>query len=333
MRDCVAPWFHARKPLGIAHAGSFAVLHPQTPPKWLPYSHTEVDGYAAVIRLLQHYGISHYQSPGHRRTTPPGILSVLRAGREHPAEPANPASWRVPEQVRSGEQLAPAWTVFSVQETTALKRAARRQRLWLTSLLLWALHRVVVRSLVISDGGGWLYPVSLRGAYPDARDDHGNYVGGFYLNLPAASTAEQVQAETRQRLRAMAHWSSWYQARLASWLPQTIINLIYRYMLKRNRFLGSFSYGGECQVDFRAAGLPEDCALLACAPGSPNHPVGNGMIICNGRLSMALRVDPVLGLDAQAQQSLLNEWRDELLSVSRIDECARPEVSLATANV
>lgn len=315
MRDGIAPWFHARKPLGIAHEGSFAVLQPTAEKvSWLPYSHTDVDGYAAMIRLFDHYGIRHYRPPRHNRAAPPGIRRVFSALASAPAAARIPPRWRSTASAAAVAQSPPAWRLFSEAETAALQASARRQRVWITSLLLGALHRVVAQSLLLSDGGGWLFPVNLRGAYPEAREDAGNYVGGFYVQLPAMASAARVQAEVRAGLRAMRHWWSWYQARLAAFLPQSLINLIYRRMLQRNHYLGSFSFGGDWQVDFAAAGLPADSALLACAPGSPNHPVANGMIICNGRLSLALRLDPVLGVDQQGQQQLLDAWCNELLA-------------------
>ena len=217
-------------------------------------------------------------------------------------------------QVREGMVDLEESTLFSAAQTLALTVHARERGVSLATLVFWALHRMVMHDLADGDGGRWLYPVNLRGAL-NLGDDERNHVGGFYVPLRRDVSPEQIQRELRRRLRNADHWWLWHQARYACWLGQPVINRIYRSILMRPGHLGSFSSLGEWQLDFHGSALPPGTRIAPCGPGSPNHPVANGIVVCNGELIMSLRLDPVLGRTDAERDACLARWRGELLAL------------------
>ena len=65
-------------------------------------------------------------------------------------------------------------------------------------------------------------------------------------------------------------------------------------------------------MDFVSGGLAPDTVFACCGPGSPTHPVANGMIIVNGSLSLALKLHPSLGAPESAVRECLQCWVEGL---------------------
>ncbi|MBZ2188188.1 hypothetical protein K8B33_03715 [Alcanivorax sp. JB21] len=325
MPDVAVPWFRARTSQGVSNRICIACIEPEAAPdnvaRWYTVSHQEVDGIGAMQRLCREFGIKVINSPAPRETVIPGFFRLLRQRQRQPTEPVLLPRWRAPTVTGAqagddGDRLPPAVSsaLFTTAQTLALTVHAQERGVSLATLVFWALHRMVMSELAEGEGGRWLYPVNLRGAL-NLGDDERNHVGGFYLPLRRDVTPEQIQRTLRQRLRRADHWWMWHQARYACWLGQPLINRLYRNILTRPGHLGSFSSLGEWQLDFQGSRLPPGTRIAPCGPGSPNHPVANGVLVCNGELIMSLRLDPVLGRSDAERDACMARWRDELLSL------------------
>ncbi|MBA3979438.1 MAG: hypothetical protein C0462_02450 [Alcanivorax sp.] len=316
-RDGTAPWFRARDPLGISSEIRVAWLAPRTGAiHWEYLSHQEVDGQGAMQRLARCHGARILQQPEAVAHPVPAFSRLAWARWRQQTRPATPmpfTRWRATSTSGSNE-VSVGW--FSVAETLALKQAARQRSVPLTALLLSALHDMVMTRLVEpgTTAGAWLFPVNLRGSV-ELADPEANNLSGFYLPLPAAADAALIHNAVRERLRAGDHWWLWHQGRWASLLPQACINYLYRHLLGRSSYLGSFSYLGEWWLDYRDSDIPPRTVMAICGPGSPNHPVANGILICNGALTLSLRLDPILGCDDAARDACLAAWQDNLLAL------------------
>jgi hypothetical protein len=312
--DVAAPWFRARGPLGIDDTMYFAVIDPVSGQvRWERIPHREADGIGGFLRLFRRWGVTRFAAPPERAQPVPGLWQSWRAARRAPQPAAPSAQWH-PGGVGVALDRPPisvCW--FSRAQTRALTEQAQARKVSLATLVFWALHETVMARLVLSGGGSWFYPVSLRGALRLPSEEH-NHAGGFYVTLPRHLSAEALQQCLRESLRAGRHWWLWHQARLVSRLGQAMVNRIYRRLVSRHCHLGSFSVLGEWWLGTRGTLLPPQALLCACGPGSPNHPVANGMMVTNGRLALALRLDPVLGLDDAAREACLAHWRDTLLA-------------------
>ena len=346
MPDVAVPWFRARTAEGVSNRIDIACLGPgpaHTAPENVlsryTLSHQDVDGIGAMQRLCRAYGVRIIKSPAPRETTIPGFFRLFRQRRHRSPEPVLTPRWRdpsaTPDKAASAQSdpAAPAVssTVIGAAETLALTVLAAERGVPLATLVFWSLHHMVMTELSDGEGGRWLYPVNLRGALQLGDDDR-NHVGGFYLPLPHDVSPEQIQGCLRQRLRAADHWWLWHQARYACWLGQPVINRIYRKILTRPGHLGSFSSLGEWTLDFHGSTLPDGTRIAPCGPGSPNHPVANGVLVCNGELVMSLRLDPVLCRSDAERHACMARWRENLLSLlapsARAAACA--DLSAAT---
>jgi len=115
-------------------------------------------------------------------------------------------------------------------------------------------------------------------------------------------------------MRTGEHWWLWHQARLVAMAGQWLVDLVFRAMHGRSHYLGSFSNMGEWKVDWRGSRFAEDALLWGCSPGSPTHPLGACMVICNNRLVLSFKCHPVLGISAARRQACFDKWCDLLLA-------------------
>ena len=61
-------------------------------------------------------------------------------------------------------------------------------------------------------------------------------------------------------------------------------------------------------MDFASAGMPKDTVFACCGPGSPSHPVANGVIVVNGCMSLSLKVHSSLGVPQATVRQCLQRW-------------------------
>ena len=307
MTDYLGMWYRARARHGIDDTIHFAVLEPGSGRRFeFPVRHREHDGIGGLFHLLRGWQVPLPTMPVSRQSGPPPWWRWLRPVREAPV-PA--PDWRLFSG--SGEDtLVSDW--LDRAPTDALRRRAEAAGVSLNSVLLSTLNRAVMETLVWRPAPGrWLYPVNMRGAVSGPRDDM-NLSSGFYLPVSPDDHPAVLDQAVRRALRAQRHWLFWHGARIGRWVGQGGVDWLCDRFLKGTPSLGSFTSLGEWWLDLRSAGFSSRALVTLCGPGSPNHPVSNGVMIVNGRLTLSLKLDPSLGADRARAEECLACWRSGL---------------------
>lgn len=316
-RDLVGMWYLARLHAGIDDGIWLGFAEQDGPLSWRRVPHRGADGMGALYGLLQERGYRGGDLPCCRETRAPGLGELLARARRHPvaARPGAPR-WRHADTdaIAAGDQ-PPAACFLSTTERAALRAAAAAEGVSENHWLLWCLDRAT-RYVLAGESGThpWVFPVNLRGAVRQG-DARMNHCSGVLLRLDGSDDAAAAQAQARARLSAGEHWRTWQWLTLGRWVGQPGINLLYRLAAPAaGRHAGSWSHLGSWPLPGMQA--PDGCRLAGVAvtaPGSPAYPVSGGVVEWRGRLSLAVRVHPLLAGRGPAALQLLEHWRQRAL--------------------
>lgn len=304
--DYIGMWYRARARLGVDDRIEFIFIDPASGQRrTVALRHRDYDGVAGILVAAREVGMRMPMVPsGKRRKAPPFWQRW-----QSPAESREPAEleWRR-FGVADGENNAPLVQWLNPQQTRALYQRAHQQKVSVNSLLLLALHRAVSDTLLVKgQPGSWCFPVNMRNAVTVPRQEM-NLSSAFYLTVDENDTPSRIDRTIRQNLKANVHWRYWHLARIGRWIGQRGVNWVCSRLLNGPQHCGSFSSLGEWQMDFMSAGMAPDTVFACCGPGSPNHPVANGVTVVNGCMSLALKLHPSLGAGHAQAEQCLQRW-------------------------
>lgn len=315
-RDVAAPWFRARRKLGIDDTIYFGTFEANSGRRHvLTLPHEQTDGTGVLRHFLRSHRLRDWQESDFPPRPVPGLWQCMR---QHQAQPlAAPPEWQPrPSLAKSSALIALA--SFTVEQTAQVREVISASGL---SVNVWLLHKAqqcLEATLLHSRGGSWFMPVSLRGAI-ELPGDEMNHASGFYFSVPEAASAAQLQAAMHAALKRGEHWWLWHQAALVSAAGQWCVDLLFRYFLKQQQHIGTFTTLGEWQVDWRGSALPEDSLLWGCPPTSPTHPAAFLWLLCNDRLVLSIKLNPVLGVSQSGCDALMRAWQTVISDAAGLD--------------
>lgn len=312
--DYIGMWYRARARLGIDDRIEFIFIQPSSGERYtVALRHRDHDGVGGIAESLQRMGIRQPSMPQSRQLYAPAIWQRWQARPEK--RKAETPQWRRFSEPAS-ESNDPLVESLSPEQTRALYQRAHAQKVSLNSMLLLALQRAVSDTLLINDGpGSWCFPVNMRGTVPMPRANM-NLSSAFYMTVDQGDSAAHLDRTIRSYLKANIHWRYWHLARIGRWIGQPGVDWLCRLLLNGPQHCGSFSSLGEWQINFASGGLPADTVFVCCGPGSPNHPVANGVMVVNGRMNLALKLHPSLGAPHAVAQQCLQRWINWLGAVT-----------------
>lgn len=304
--DYIGMWYRARARLGVQDRTEFMAINPVTGERRTVYQrHRDADGVGGVLSFARTLGMATPHIPQARYRKPPPYWRRW-LGSPKSREVVAPQWRRFGEPAETVPDPVVQW--LDTRQTAALYKRAASLGVSVNSLLLLALHRAVSQTLLLHrQAGSWCFPVNMRGSVPIPRQEM-NLSSAFYLVVDDNDSPAQVDRGIRDHLKANVHWRYWHLARIGRWIGQRGVNWICGRLLDGPQHLGSLSSLGEWQLDFPSAGLPEDTVFACCGPGSPTHPVANGVAVVNGRMSLALKLHPSLGADNGQAERCLQQW-------------------------
>lgn len=309
--DYIGMWYQARAKLGVDDRIDFMFVDPRTGKRTsVILRHRDYDGVAGILVSARKMGMTLPVVPGGKQRVPPPFWARWRSGPV--GREAESPGW-LDHGEGNKPAAAPLMQWLTTAQTRSLYQAAERREVSLNSILLLSLHRSVCATLMQRpQSGSWCFPVNMRNAISAPRQEM-NLSSAFYLTVGVEDHPSDIDRAIRANLKANVHWRFWHLARIGRFIGQRGVDWLCARMLNGKAHCGSFSSLGEWQMDFVSGGMSADTVFGCCGPGSPNHPVANGVMVVNGRLSLALRLHPSLGADADCAQRCLEQWINDLL--------------------
>ena len=283
-------------------------LQPDGSIAWTFLSHADYDGLGGFVHLLRRTTGAHVEVPVRKSRKPSfwartAALLQLLARKPRPA-----AAWREMDPSdtsrRTGPGAAFAAELLDAQQTQRLVSKARALGVPLNSLLLSGLGRASQDHM---EGGPalWMMPVNMRG--PVKLDtDTANQTGYLQIDIARDATPSQVHEQVKLALRRRDHWASWLFLNAGRIVGYPGMRAIYKLQMSRFQgrpFVGSFTNLGAWN------GHGE---WFVAPPVARTCPVGVGVIICNGQLSMTIEAHHSIAAGAVWSRVLLDRWIREL---------------------
>jgi hypothetical protein len=276
--------------------------------KWTFLPHAAYDGLGGFAHLLrQGPRAAEVRVPILKEKRRPPQLVCLAALVRYLMQKRQPAaawktfdaSWTPPASGASAG-TAVATRVLDVDRTERLSQMARAHGVSLNSFLLSALARASQAEL----GPGpatWMTPVNMRG--PVARaNDTANHTAYLQMELARDATPMQVHEQVKRSLLKREHWATWLFANAGCLVGYAGMRRIYNFELASREgrpFVGAFSNLGSWD------GFGE---WSVCPPVARSSPLGVGVIICDGKLSLTIDAHPSIARDAAWTRGFMERW-------------------------
>jgi hypothetical protein len=277
--------------------------------QWTFLPHADYDGIGGFVHLLRRTSSAvHIEMPARKSAKPSwwvraGALLRLMATKSVPA-----AAWKGMDPSITARRVGPgsavATELLDAERTARLVRKARSHGVPLNSLLLSALGRASQAELTPGPAR-WMMPVNMRGPVSLARDT-ANQTGYMQIEVAPGASPSTVHEEVKEALRRRDHWATWTLLNAGRIVGYSGMRAIYKLQISRFRerpFVGAFAHLGTWQ------GHGE---WFVCPPVVRTCPVGAGVIICNGRLSMTIEAHPCMSGGAAWSRALMDRWIAEI---------------------
>jgi hypothetical protein len=281
-------------------------------PAWLFYSHAAYDGLGWFATLLRKDArTSEITIPRLKETSRPSLLAQGRAFLQLLARKPEAAAmwntwdarWRAPAGgANSGNAVAVH--AFDVDRTRRIADLAGAEGVSLNSLLLATLGRASEPQL---QGGRalWMVPVNMRGPVNLARET-ANHTSYLQIRTGADVTAQHVHEQVKAKLGRNEHWGGWLFVNVGRVVRYAGMKWLYRREIARTHgrpWVGAFSNLGSW----------ENCGQwFVCPPVLKTCPLGVGVVICEGSLSLTIEAHPSITRDAAWTRALMDRWGAEL---------------------
>ncbi len=281
-------------------------------PAWIFYSHAACDGLGWFGTLLRREArSSQIAIPRLKETSRPSWLAqawaFLQLLQRKPEAAAAwntwDAGWHAPAGgAKAGNAVAVH--AFGAERTRRLAVLAGRAGVSLNSLLLAALGRVSEQRL---QGGRalWMVPVNMRGPV-NLADETANHTSYLQIKTGADMTPQHVHEQVRAKLKCREHWGAWLFINSGRIVRYAGMKWLYRREIARTQgrpWTGAFSNLGSW----------ENCGQwFVCPPVAKTCPLGVGVVICDGSLSLTIEAHPSVARDAAWPRALMDDWIAEL---------------------
>ena len=312
-KDWAGAWFDILEEMGEYVGMRAGRRAPNTEElAWQFCSHAGYDGLGWFSTLLRKQSPSvDVRIPRLKKTKKPSWLAqvsaLLRLMARKPYAAAAwktaDADWRPPaDGAKAG--TAVAVHALDADRTRRLTELAKQQRVSLNSLLLASLGRACQPEL---EGGRayWMTPVNMRGPVALARET-ANHTSYLQIKTGAGRTSQQVHEQVKAKLDCLEHWGGWLFVNCGRVVRYAGMKWLFRRELARTQgrpWVGAFSNLGSW----------ENCGLwFVCPPVAKTCPLGVGVVICEGCLSMTIDAHPSISGDAAWTRALMDSWIAEL---------------------
>lgn len=275
---------------------------------WYELPHDEYDGMSGLASLMRKAGYTVSELPQWQGDDKYSFRNAVKGLKVFlPTTGIREQQWikydrSLPILNRSTERIA--WTVFSKQQTSAIKDHAKTLGVTVNSYLLSHLDRLIAENLVPNDAERrWMIPVNLRGAVSRASEQ-APQMAFIALDFSQIPLPIDVQEQVNARKRQGYQWGAW-AAFVGSFLlgKKGIRSDMQKRESKNHGWTGMFSNLGKWDIK-------TDDNWLFCPAVSRVYPVGAGCVTVNGQLTLSMQFHEALQHDLASTQALLNHWAE-----------------------
>lgn len=283
----------------------FRILHERGQTDWLPFIeldlvtgeqwdysffHREKDGAVIISECMRRRGIP---MPPMKPMAKPGFFRMigcfLQGMRINGHQP--PPAWKELHRNLGGKPPKLLWLLLPTNVQTALMACAKQRKISNNALILHHMVKATSAHLMTSDGGSWMMPVNMRGAFPDAPLE-GVQVSYLPLRIGTHTDAANIHAQIREGFKRQLHWATWAVGHIGMLVGLRGMRYLSRKSSQRVFWVGSYSDVGDWTPATPLAPEHQNLMWVAVPPGSPNNPIGCASFIWNGRRSLALSIHP-----------------------------------------
>ena len=314
--DTFGKWFLVFRDRNECCDGIFGVYDSTGRLETRLYPHARYDGYSVMNEYLAESGVSgELRKPGHA----PGMARQLKAFVAYlVALPFRPRSRRLRLHTR-GWPSAPiavsndriAWRIFSAEDTQKITAAAKQDKVPLNALLIAGLVRHL--GPLWTDHSGSIVAGVTVSLHKMVGIDSvpRNRFSIIDIQVDESVTTAEINRRIKRTLRRDRHLASW----LSYHLPDYLGDWFYQY------FLLTIAWFQNRNIVFTNVGewsAGNGHALFLIPPVFHYNPVSVGIIIWEGKLSLAIQVHPHVQVSKEQIETIMDNWSRALLSVDAI---------------
>lgn len=307
--DWVGRWYSVARERGRSDRVDFGRVREDGSLEWFDFPHELGDGVYAMQSTHQKLGRQPPPTPRGRETAPPQgwrkVAILLKALRPTPLPPMR---WLNPSPGAAATPKEICWHVFTAAETKRILARAKSEGVSVNAWIMARLNDTALPALLAAPATGrWLFPVNMRG--PLADSPRGNQSSGIPVVARPGLTAPEIHASIRESLKGGAHWATWWMLHAGKVVGLKGMAYLSKRSEQKSFWLGSFTNLGE----WTSREAPAGEAWLAAPPGSPNYPIGVGIVIWTGRMSIVFKVHPAVCADRALPPRIFEEFLGRLL--------------------
>ncbi|MBX3034388.1 MAG: hypothetical protein KF865_10730 [Bdellovibrionaceae bacterium] len=293
-----ALWFELRAGLGQSDMATVMYRDGENAPLVIEnFRHREADGLGKIQAIMLKSGV-RLRVVSKKLKPPPAFLHfyyLLGGLLKHPVASVNPWKHFQPELKPDPSQLS-SWTLSDEQEKHL--RILAKNRSVSPSFLL--IHRLsgLLREKLYRDPSRealWLFPVDLRGAFPEAPLE--DLVVSFIPLHLREGTLDSLRPQydrMREQLKSGQYWHFHALYQIGRWIGRRGMMFLIRRSHNKSFWMGSFSDLGEWNQEEIRQSPARDRVWQIAPPGSASYPVGFTTIVWNGRRTLTLKIHPAI---------------------------------------
>jgi len=314
--DTFGKWFLVFKNRNECCDGIFGVYDKSGHLETRLYPHARYDGYSVMNEYLAESGVTGvFREPGNT----PGLFRQLKAFTAYLVSmPFRPQSRRLRLLYR-GWPTSPltvakdriAWRIFSEADTQKIAACAKQDKVTLNASLIAGLIKHL--DPLWADNTGSIVAgvtVSLHKMVGIDKVPR-NRFSIIDIRLDESVAADEINRRIHKALRHDRHLASW----LSYHLPDYLGAWFYRYFLLT---IGWFQNRNVVFTNVGEWSAENGHALFLIPPVFHYNPVSVGIIIWEGKLSLAIQVHPHVAVSNAQIETIMDNWSSELMRVDDI---------------
>ncbi|MBX3041338.1 MAG: hypothetical protein KF789_11585 [Bdellovibrionaceae bacterium] len=289
-------WFELRAQKGQSDLCTF--MYSETPGGKMVHAHfphREADGLGRLLTTLEKDGLP--LKIEHKKLTPPprwmNLPLLVKGLLKHPVAKKNP--WKSFVSKPSEPPDRAATITLTSQEDDALKSRARAEGVS-PSFLMLSIATDLIRDRLYKnaeDEAYWLFPVDLRGAFPEAALNELtlSFVPLHFTNRAMTALQSNYQ-KLRQQLKSGEYWAYYALYHIGDWIGRGGMKFLVDRTHEKSFWMGSFSDLGSWTQPELCESAFKDRVWSLSPPGSPSYPFGLTNIEWCGKRSITMRIHP-----------------------------------------